>query len=239
MAWHNRTHHAHTNHPKLDPDAYPTLEAYEQSSSVRITTALAPGGGNWLTLLLPLFLGFSIQSTHVLLCAQRWGYLKAREYRLALLETGLGIAFWACVLWAVGPLAFLQVFVLPLLIANAIVMAFILTNHSLNPLTEVNDPLLSTLTVRLPPALEWLTLRFGYHVEHHVFPSMSSRYAPLVSTLLQQLWPDRYQTLPLPSALVALCRTARVYKDAKTLIHPATKKIWPTLGSRKAALLTP
>ena len=29
-----------------------------------------------------------------------------------------------------------------------------------------------------PRWIEWLTLSFGYHVEHHLFPAMSSRHAP-------------------------------------------------------------
>jgi fatty acid desaturase len=61
----------------------------------------------------------------------------------------------------------------PLLVANAIVMAFILTNHSLSPRVEIDDPLASGLSVTVPRWLEWITLRFGYHVEHHLFPAMS------------------------------------------------------------------
>ena len=41
-------------------------------------------------------------------------------------------------------------FVLPLLFANGLVMAFILTNHGLSPLTDVNDPLVNSLSVTAP-----------------------------------------------------------------------------------------
>jgi fatty acid desaturase len=129
----------------------------------------------------------------------------------------------------VGFVPFLFVFVLPLLVANAIVMSFILTNHSLSPRVEINDPLVSGLSVTAPRWIEWLTLRFGYHVEHHLFPAMSSRHASAVRDLLRKQWPDRYQSIPLHTALRELHRTARVYKDAMTLVDPRTGREYPTL----------
>ena len=77
----------------------------------------------------------------------------------------------------VGPLPFLFAFGLPLVVANCIVMAFILTNHSLSPLTGVNDALANSLSVTTPRFVEWLTLGFGFHVEHHIFAAMSTRHA--------------------------------------------------------------
>ena len=111
-------------------------------------------------------------------------------------------------------------------------MAFIMTNHGLNPLTAVNDPLVNALTVTSPRWLEWLTLRFGYHVEHHLFPSMSSRQALRLRGLIRQRWPGRYQSMPLGAALLALHRTARVYENETTLIDPRTGRRWPTLLPR-------
>lgn len=230
VAWHNRVHHGHTNHPERDPDAYPTLESYERSRAVRVAMKLAPGNGRW-TGVLPLFFGFSVHSAHVLICARRWGYLKRGEHRMAMLETALAIALWSAVAIAIGPVSFLFAYVAPLMVANAIVMGFILTNHSLSPMTAQNDPMLNSLSVTLPRPLEWLTLRFGYHVEHHIFPSMSSRHARHVRALLRSRWPGRYQSMSLPRALLMLHRTPRVYKAHDTLIDPRT--------SRECAALSP
>ena len=227
-AWHNRVHHGHTNHPELDPDAYPTLETYEGSRAVRVAMDLAPGNSRW-TGIIPLLFGFTIHSAHVLLRARRWGYLTRAEHRRALLETGLGIALWTALAINVGWVSFLFVYLLPLLVANAIVMGFILTNHSLSPMTAQNDPLLNSLSVTLPGVLEWLTLRFGYHVEHHIFPSMSSRHAPAVRALLRSRWPGRYQSMSLPRALLMLHRTPRVYKDHCTVVNPRTSRECRTL----------
>jgi fatty acid desaturase len=141
----------------------------------------------------------------------------------------LAVGVWVALAASVGLTTFLWVFVLPLLVANSIIMGFILTNHSLSPLTAKNDPLLNSLSVTLPRFMEWLTLRFGYHVEHHIFPSMSSRYAPGVRALLRRLWPGRYQSMPIGRALITLHRTGRVYKDDTTILDPRTGGEWPTL----------
>lgn len=111
-------------------------------------------------------------------------------------------------------------------------MAFIMTNHSLSPLTEVNDPLVNALTATSPRFVESLTLRFGYHGEHHLFPAMSSRYALRVREAIQRLWPGRYQSMPLLRALLALHRTGRVYANDSTLMDPRTGRVWPTLLPR-------
>lgn len=227
-AWHNRDHHAHTNLPG-DPDAYPTLEAYRASRTKRFAVdAFSLGGRRWRGGL-SLILGFTVQSANQLLGARASGTLSRKQHRLAIAETAFGVAVWAVVAAIVGLVPFLFVFVLPLLVANVIVMGFILTNHSLSPRVSVNDPLISGLTVTTPRWFERLTLGFGYHVEHHLFPGLSSRHAPAVRKLVQEHWPERYQSMSLGAALLALHRTGRVYKDAVTLFDPRTGGVFPTL----------
>jgi fatty acid desaturase len=77
--------------------------------------------------------------------------------------------------------------------------------------------------------VEWLTLGFGYHVEHHLFPAMSTRHAPALRALVMAKWPERYQSMPLVTALGKLHRTARVYKDDTTLYDPMTGNEYATL----------
>jgi len=228
VAWHNHVHHGNTQHEGKDPDAYPTLPAYRQSRAIRWATEIAPGLGRLRGVSTPL-IGFSVQSSHMLLVARRRGYLSTKQHAYAILETLLGVALWACVAWLTGGLVFVFAFVLPLLVANTIVMGFILTNHSLSPLTRVNDPLLNSLSVTTPRVVEWLTLGFGYHVEHHLFPAMSARHAPEVRDLLHAHFPDKYQSMPLLRATAALHSSPRVYKDGATLVDPDTGREWHTL----------
>lgn len=229
LAWHNRVHHGNTQHAGRDPDAYPTLQEYRQSRSVRAVTEIAPGSKRLLGLLTPL-IGFSVQSTHMLFVARHRGYLSPKQHWLALGESSLGLAVWLGLAWLIGPVAFLFAFVLPLVVANAIVMGFILTNHSLSPLTGVNDPLANSLTVTTPRLVSWLTLGFGFHVEHHLFPAMSARHAPQVRGILQTRWPAKYQSMSLLRATAALHLSPRVYKDSTTLVDPKSGREWPALS---------
>ena len=229
-AWHDRMHHANANLDK-DPDVYPTLAEYRTSGRVRfLVDAFSLGGRRWRGAL-SLLLGFTVQSAHQL-CVARRGLLAPGAFWIAVAETTAGVAIWTAVAVLVGFVPFLFVFVLPLLVANTIVMAFILTNHNLSPRVAIDDPLVSGLSVTAPRWVEWITLRFGYHVEHHLLPAMSSRHASAVRDQLRALWPARYQSMPLAAALRELHRTARVYKDAVTLVDPRTGREFPTLMPR-------
>lgn len=229
VAWHNRSHHGHTQEAGVDPDAFPTLDEYRGSRMVRFMTNWVGASRGAPAGFLALFFGFTIQSTQVLLSASRQKVLPPDQRRLALLESSLAWAFWLTLGAVLGWTVFLFAFVLPLLVGNAVVMAFILTNHTLSPLTKVNDPLLNSLSVTLPRWGEWLTQGFGYHVEHHLYPWMSMRHSKAVRTLLRSRWPERYQSMPLPRALWTLYSTPRIYADATTLIEPRTGRQWGTL----------
>lgn len=222
VAWHNRVHHGNTMRPGVDPDAYPTLQAYERSRLLQLADYLAPARGRsmgWFSLIL----GFTLQSLQVLLCHGRApGYLGPRQYAAAVLETLLGLAVWTALGFYLGPETFVYAYLIPLLVANAVVMGYILTNHNLSPLTEANDPLLNTLTVTTPRLFSRLHLNFGLHVEHHLFPAMSAVHADTVRAELIRRWPERYKSMPLHRALILLFTTPRIYKDATTLIDPHT-----------------
>lgn len=235
VRWHNQVHHGNANAPDRDPDAFPTLERYQHNPRERWVIDHASVGRKRLWGVLTLLLGFTFHSIHMLVTARSKGLLSAREWCVALSETALGIAFWGVVLALLGPLNFAFFYLLPLTISNAIVMAYILTNHSLSPHTEVNDPLLNSLSVTVPRLVDWLTLDFGFHVEHHVFPWMSTRHGREVRRLICERWPERYQSMPLPRALWHLHRTSRVYADSQTLIDPHNGKRWATLGNQQPA----
>ena len=74
------------------------------------------------------------------------------------------------------------------------------------------------------------TYNMFYHVEHHLFPSMSTRHARKVRAVLQARWAKSYRSMSLFEALRKLHRSARVYKDARTLLDPRTGAEFPTLS---------
>ena len=95
VAWHNKTHHAHTMDEANDPDCFPSLASYEKSRVLQIADRVSFARDRrwgWLT----LCLGFTGQSTQML---WRWSRtaeaMTRRQRRLAILESALGWALWA------------------------------------------------------------------------------------------------------------------------------------------------
>jgi fatty acid desaturase len=237
MAWHNRVHHNHCGQPGTDPDMYPTLAEYQTHASSRIMADFGIGRRRLIGLLSLMF-GFTGQSQQMLWKARKTGVLRPNLHRRAIIETLTGVSVWLAVAFLVGPLAFVFSYVLPLIVANTIVMTFIMTNHNLSPLASsqpINDPLVNSLSVSLPRVVEWLTLDFGFHAEHHLFPTMSTRHGRVVREVLRARFPDRYQSLPLTEAIRRLHHTARVYRDDVTLIDPHTGQTWPVLTPGSSA----
>lgn len=231
--WHNRVHHHHCAQVGRDPDMYPTLAEYESQLAMRIMADYFGLGARRWRSFISLVFGFTGQSQQMLWQARMLRILTPRQHARAIVEFLLGAAVWTGVAFAIGGVAFVFVYAIPVLVANVIVMCFILTNHCLSSLTpEVNDPLVNSLSVTLPRPLEWLSLHFGYHVEHHVFPSLSARHHRVVRAALREQFADRYQSMPLTHALRQLYQTGRVYRDDVTLIEPRSGHIARALHPR-------
>lgn len=229
VVWHNRLHHGFTARHGVDPDSFPMLEEWRARRCVRVVERLSMGRRHWLGAF-SLFFGFPVQSFQMLwrYCGDR-RYFTPRTQALAIGETLFGVALWTALGLSVGPLRFLFAFVIPLLVGGAVVMSYVLTNHALSPLGEVNDPLRNSLSVTTLGLFNRLHLNFGLHVEHHLFPSMSPRRAPALRDLLKRLWPERYQAMPHSTAIARLFGTCRVYRDEATLIDPVSGRTWEAL----------
>jgi fatty acid desaturase len=229
--WHNRIHHANANRIDVDPDMYASLDTYRNSRMARFTIDnFALGGRRWRGLL-SIVLGFSVQSAKLLVTARARLRISPRAHVCAIVETLAVSASWIAIACAIGASAFVFAFVLPVLVANAVVMSFIVTNHSLCSASDVNDPMISALSVTTARWIEWLTLDFGYHVEHHLFPAVSARHGRAIRTAILALWPERYQSMPLLAALSRVFETGRIYRASTTLVDPRTGGLWPTLSS--------
>jgi len=229
-AWHNQAHHGNTGRPVADPDGFGTLRFWEKSGIVRALEKFAPGSAHKRSALF-LFIWFSLHSFLVLVFhSQRNDYYARISRRVVYAESAAMAAFWIGILALVGPWSFLFVHVLPLLVANALVMSYIATNHFLNPLTETNDPLANTLSVTSPRWLERLHLQFGYHVEHHMFPTLSGRHAPAVRDVLVRLYGARYLTMSHVRALGLLYTRPKLHDDHDTLVDPRTMATFNALA---------
>lgn len=229
QAVHNRAHHQHTNSLN-DPDrAY--LEAQPRNWGKRLFQLIAP---SMEVSPLGLALGMSsawalhhFRTTCSVLLFNNGAthfapaplQVSGRERRRIALELLAVIGLHAAVvIWLdAQPLKLLLGYFLPLWCAYAMAMAYIYTNHMLSPLREDNDPLLTSVSLKLPAFLDCLHGNFSHHSEHHVFPGLNGRYLPLVRQLLQQHHPDRYRMLGGTQAWRLLLSTPRLYRDAGTL----------------------
>ncbi|ADU32104.1 fatty acid desaturase family protein [Evansella cellulosilytica] len=226
--WHNMNHHVHTQHDENDPDSWPTLERISKTKFVSWIYRIP-----FIIRSLIAFASLSVQFTaHSLKCLMI--YIKdfqPKKRPVVIIQAILPWATWIGLLFVLGFHDWFFAFLLPLLIANFVVMAYISTNHRLNPLVPVNDPLANSLTVTVPKWLDWIHFNFSYHTEHHIFPAMSSKYYPEVKRLLKEMWPERYHEMPMTKALLALIKTPRVYFEHNDLVDPNGGKIYGSLGN--------
>jgi fatty acid desaturase len=98
--------------------------------------------------------------------------------------------------------------ILPLFITSAVVASYVLTNHGLRPVDDGHDVLAASTTVTVPKLVDVLHANFSYHAEHHLFPTMNSKYYPLVAELFQTRYPERYHRIPFLTAWSGLWRNA-------------------------------
>ena len=221
-AWHNQAHHGNTSRPVADPDGFGTVSFWRKNAVVRTLEKFAPGSGYKRSAAFP-FIWFSLHSFLVLVFhSEKNDYYTRVSRKVVYVESLAMVAFWIAVLALVGPWSFVFLYVLPLLVANAIIMSYIATNHFLNAATAVNDPIANTLSVTSPRWVERLHLQFGYHVEHHLFPTMSGRHAPAVRDVLVRLYGDRYLTMPHTRALRLLYDRPKLHDGSDVLVDPRT-----------------
>lgn len=230
IAWHNQAHHGKTAQGVADPDGFVDLGFWKKNRIVRILEKFSPGSGHKRSALF-LFIWFPVHSFLVLVFhSRRNDYYSRISRRQVYTESGAMLAFWAGILFLVGPYHFLFVYVVPVLAASATIMSYIATNHFLNPLTAINDPLANALSVTGPRWLERLHINFGYHVEHHIFPAMSSRHAPAVREVLRRLYGERYLSMAHARALRLLYTRPKLHDSADTIVDPRTMARFRTLA---------
>jgi fatty acid desaturase len=135
-------------------------------------------------------------------------------------ESALMAAGWAGLGWMLGGTAALLVIVIPMLVANGIIMSYIVTNHLLRPLDDHADPLASSMSVSTHVWLDRIHFNFSHHVEHHLFPSMSSRFTPLVRGKLRRYASGRFLAPVHWKALLLIFRTPRIHDGRDTLLDP-------------------
>ena len=212
---HNAAHHPNANTPS-DPDR--KFFVSERSTSTTLYSRLLyPSRGTlrWNPLVLAHFVAYILRNVSAVFYPRsKPSVVPAKprftpRQRLAIAgEIGLIFLIRAAIFRAVGQDWVLYVWASPVsaLVTSAIVMTYVFTNHFLNPVHDLNDPLASTTSVTVPGVFNKLHANFAYHTEHHVYPSMNSDFYPLVSDKLKELYGDRYHQRPLLEAWKLLWR---------------------------------
>ena len=229
--WHNNLHHSFTQKVIMDPDAYPTYRIYKQSKFVQWMYKYTPGSGHKRSYLYFFFwFTFNAQVAQYYFRFRNKVFDKVDHKRVNL-ELALIVLIHLGGLIAVGPANWLFVAIIPFFIQNYIPFSYISTNHNLSPLTSDNDPLVNSLTVTNWAPLEFLHVNFGYHVEHHLLPTVNGIHLKKIHHRLREQFPEKYQFMPKWKAIRALYQTARIYKTNKTLMNPLTGATYPTIGN--------
>jgi fatty acid desaturase len=149
-----------------------------------------------------------------------------KKDRLIIAFEVLGIvAIHLSILFYLGfhPLKLALGYFLPIAIGHAGAMFYIYTNHMTCRMTSINDPLINSVSLRVPKIFDLLHLHFSYHTEHHIFPSINSDYYPLVQELLEIHYPNRMNLLDAGEAWRLLMQTPRHYKDELTFTDSSGK----------------
>lgn len=226
---HNRLHHGKTQQTIRDPDAYPTLRIYKSSKFVQAIFPYTPGSGHKRSVLYFFFwLSFHEFVAQIYL-RFRNGVFDGMNHRRVSVELAFQVAIMGAAAVYAGPANWLWVVVLPIAAQNYLLVSYIATNHNLSPLTSENDPLANSLTVTSHPVVEFFTLNFGYHVEHHLFPTVSPRHAKKIHVVLIKKFPESFKVMSKWKAMKALYSTPRIYKSANVLVHPETMQTFDTI----------
>lgn len=228
MNQHNRLHHKNTQDSCKDPDCFGRIQYYKYSRKLKNMELFLPGSGSLLSYTF-LFWWFSFHTIYIVwfnpyIFNKSSDKIISQIFMIAVYSCWLGISI------SLHPFGFLFFFLIPIFISNFLIMSYIVTNHFLNPLTEdVNDPLVNSLTVDTPALIRFLHLNFNYHVEHHLFPSVNPHHAPVISKLLKERYPNKYQHMSHLKAIRLIYQRPKFYYDEGTLIHPKNKRKYPAI----------
>lgn len=217
-AWHVRAHHAHTNKVGLDPDVAGLAKDYPHSRLTKFMDTFTIGSGRWWSVF-GLCAQFTVQGHLALWChGPKWIENKSIRFDInrARIETVCLVVFWGMCAWLLGWYHAVWLLLLPWMMCNFTLMAYICTQHFLRPLGDANDPLANTLSVKTWKFLDIIHLHFSYHREHHLFPSMSHSMGPVVQKEMERLG---YVAPPLThwQAFKLAIMTPRLYGDSHSL----------------------
>ncbi len=200
---HNQVHHNHTNSLK-DPDRrylhdqpmtwgkwiQALLAPSLQVNRVLMTLGMMFAWGVYTFRNLTSVLLFNTDTVDYVPASFR---VKTRDRYMIAVEFLIMLSLHFCILQFLefDGLKLLLSYFLPIGLGYAGVIFYIYTNHMFCPITEVNDPLVNSTSIKVPAFLDVLHFNFSYHAEHHIFPGLNSDYYPLAQKLIHLHYPEQ------------------------------------------------
>ena len=126
-----------------------------------------------------------------------------------------------------SPIKLLLSYFLPIWIGYSGLIFYIFTNHLLCRMTDKNDVLVNSLSIRVPKIFDLLHINFSYHTEHHIFPGMNPSYYPMVQELLLTHYPDQFNLMDADKAWKLMLETPRHYLNETTFTDWSGTKLVP------------
>ncbi|MET0405493.1 MAG: fatty acid desaturase [Cystobacter sp.] len=222
-AWHVQAHHGAANVHVRDPDILPRQSDWGRQGFARLLYAMSPGSGTWISF---ISLGFFFTAQgqaflwhHSRLPAFQHLHMNRTRERVFTVLLAMG---WGTLAWVLGPWGAFYALVLPQIFGNINLMMYIATNHWMQPASAEHDnPFVSTASVATHPVLDWMHFNFSHHQEHHIFPAMSPKYAPLLRERLRELNPQASIVYPHLHALRSLFGRSPLYsEDGQRFLTP-------------------
>src|SRR6266536_535171 len=207
---HNHTHHIQTNTPN-DPDRLYFISKKNDATNLYTMIFYANKKSiKWNPVVLFHFIPYIFRNIVAVFYSKNSKpsivpykpKYSSRQIRMIIVELLIIILFQVAIFFLTGKNLLAYFFASPLsyLLTSAVLNVYIYTNHFLNTVNEDHDPVLGTTSVHVPTIINKIHFNFAYHTEHHLFPSMNSKYFPELSRILRKKYPDRYNYLVLQDA---------------------------------------
>ncbi|MBL7665075.1 MAG: hypothetical protein JNM93_08070, partial [Bacteriovoracaceae bacterium] len=97
--------------------------------------------------------------------------------------------------------------------------------HSLCGISDSNDPLKHTVTIKQFP-FNYLLHNSNYMVEHYLYPQLSFSKLPKIQKGLKKHFKSEYKQISKFRAMMYLYSLPKVYKSNTEVIHPVTEKTY-------------
>lgn len=224
---HNETHH-HTMNTPQDPDRR-TFESEKSISTIVYNKLFYPHENlKWNPIVGFAFIPYIIKHTIAAfykgeskpeIVTAKPSYSRQDKW-LIFLEICLIIGIQCLIFLYLGVNQYLMTIPISIMLTSFVLMTYIVTNHLRNPhFKKTPDPLLTSTSVIVPKVIDKLHYNFSYHTEHHIMASMNSDYYPIISKILKEKYPNRYNSIPIKEALTEVWKYKLLVSDKEILVN--------------------